>query len=206
MEIFENLKRVIDVMVTQDSTMMIALSNWAQRKGELGGGVGDGDDLPEELLRQIVLPQGFSLRDLDLGMVVISVIGDFDYNLGVLKKYKEEFGDVLVPMRFEYHGVKLRNFVSTQRMDKKKGRLSMYKEERLGDLGGFVWDIEEYEWNNMCALFERYVAEHGNANVPQGTKYDGKNLGMWVGVQRRSMKAGKMSQEHKARLDACGIS
>ena len=90
------IRALAPAMVTQNSNMIIALSNWAQRKGEVGGGIGDGDDLPEELLGQIVLPVGFSSRDLELGIVVMSVIGDFDYKLGVLKKYKEEFGDLLV--------------------------------------------------------------------------------------------------------------
>lgn len=57
----------------------------------------------------------------------------------------------------------------------------------------------------MCALLERYVAEHGNANVPYGLKYEGKNLGIWVATQRQRKKTGTISQEQITKLDALGF-
>jgi hypothetical protein len=47
---------------------------------------------------------------------------------------------------------------------------------------------------------EQYVAEHGNALVPDDYTVDGVRLGSWVGTQRSLYKKGNMAPERVRRL------
>ncbi|MDA7659791.1 Helicase associated domain protein [Akkermansiaceae bacterium] len=57
-----------------------------------------------------------------------------------LLSYKKEHGDLLDPT--SWHDKQLRNWISTQRESKKKGRLELDKIKRLDEIG-FVWDARK---------------------------------------------------------------
>jgi len=68
---------------------------------------------------------------------------------------------------------------------------------------GWVWDAVTARWEDGYAALLAYVAEHGDARVPQ--KYrtaDGNQLGRWVNDQRTAYGRDQLSREQIRRLEA----
>jgi len=119
-----------------------------------------------------------------------------------LERYVKENGDALVPGTFITKSKQpLGNWVSGQRTNRSK--LSGSRLERLNAIG-FVWDVEDYQWEQMFSELERYVKENGDALVPLAYKTTSKvNLGRWVGTQRKN--SSRLSESRLKRLDAIGF-
>ena len=109
----------------------------------------------------------------------------------MLTDYYHEHGDCLVPRN--YKGTQqFGNWVGTQRGDYKKGKLSEEKIEKLNSIG-FSWDPYEENWDRMYLMLTDYCHKHGDCLVPQSYEKN-KQLGSWVGTQRRDYKKGKLSE------------
>ena len=90
-----------------------------------------------------------------------------------------------------------------QRDAYKKGAMSEARAARLEALAGWVWDLQEAEWEAAFARLVAYVEERGDARVPSSYKAaDGAALGNWVDWQRAVYKKGTMSEARAARLEA----
>ena len=119
-----------------------------------------------------------------------------------LKNYIEKFGDPNVPDKWS-ESLKLASWVGTQRMHKRKNRLSADREARLDGIG-FSWNLRFYVGGARFADLVLYKGEHGNCNVL--TKWpQNPPLGAWVSMQRKLANAGKLSPARKARLDTLGF-
>jgi predicted helicase len=57
-------------------------------------------------------------------------------------------------------------------------------------------------WHFWYGLLEAYVAETGNAWVPQGYEINGHRLGAWLGTQRRNFNKGLLSKDKIERLES----
>jgi hypothetical protein len=119
-----------------------------------------------------------------------------------LKRYKDRFDHCNVPDKWD-ENPELAAWVSTQRMFKKRGKLSPDRVERLQSLG-FVWDVREAKWLAMLAELKRYKERFGDCNVPINWK-DNPQLARWVSKQRDRQRAGTLSAERTARLNAIGF-
>lgn len=101
-------------------------------------------------------------------------------------------------------------WVRVQRRQKKFGRLSTVRVEKLESLG-FDWRLrptgghsQPQAWEIMCAELEQFHAENGHANVPQ--QFAGnRKLGWWATTQRRNRRKGKLTEQQIARLDSLGF-
>ena len=136
------------------------------------------------------------------------------------KVYFEHYGNLNVPKYFktkngyEYDetGLALGRWINTQRIAKKRGKLSQEREDKLLAIG-MVFDALEAQWNEMYELAKKYYAHHGNLNVPNsfktinGYEYDenGVTLGSWINTQRVAKKRGTLSQEREEKLLAIGM-
>jgi len=119
-----------------------------------------------------------------------------------LLQYKEQFGDCLVPRKFE-GDPKLATWVETQRVlwnkeaksaasgtaeteDAKLKRLTPLRKQRLDALG-FVWSLRnkriEDHWDEMFRQLLDYKKVHGDCLVPSRFESNLK-LGKWVETQR----------------------
>ena len=130
----------------------------------------------------------------------------------LLKEYKAEHGDCLVPSRYVVSaedaggkGKKLGAWVSEQRRLYKRGKLNINRCTLLDDLG-FSWDPLSDKWEENFALMEHYAHREGHANVPQDHVEDGIKLGRWLEWQRRTMRDGTLDESHADRLEALGVS
>jgi predicted helicase len=76
----------------------------------------------------------------------------------------------------------------------------------IGDAFARAFDTRLVEratpnWEFFYGLLERFAAERGHARVPQSYREDGERLGQWVNVQRFFHTAGRISEDHVARLE-----
>jgi hypothetical protein len=119
-----------------------------------------------------------------------------------LVQYQKEFGNALVPQRYEKNP-SLGIWVSTQRQEYKAGRLSDERIQKLNDIG-FDWDPLESRWQEFYSQLVQYKEEFGNTLVPQQYEKN-TSLGLWVGTQRREYKSRKLSQERILLLEKIGF-
>ena len=103
----------------------------------------------------------------------------------LLKKYKEEHGNIDVPRNYEINGVKLGNWLALQRYIYKESKLMSERIQLLEELG-INWAPHDKTWNNYYNLLKEYKEEHGNIDVPKNYEIDGMKLGGWVATQRRT--------------------
>jgi hypothetical protein len=135
-------------------------------------------------------------------------------NLDVLRQYKEEHGDCVVP-RGSSANPRLANWVAEQRKQRKlliDGKQSKIIPERvkLLDEIGFVWNAQEAAWERQLTDLKEFREQKGHCLVPvRHSKLP--RLGFWVKGQRRQyvlMKQGKpshMTDERAAKLDSVGF-
>ena len=142
-----------------------------------------------------------------------------------LVKYKEKYGDCLVPRRYEQNNIKLGNWVGNQRREYKrwlKGiktcRLTQEKVDLLEDIG-FVWmdkfktmrneecyrfNLIEGLWKQRLAMMRAYKEKHGDCLVPRRYVENNIKLGNWVCYQRAEYKKwqkGEKSQLTQEKVD-----
>ncbi|MBT5638607.1 MAG: hypothetical protein HOJ16_08610, partial [Candidatus Peribacter sp.] len=79
-----------------------------------------------------------------------------------------------------------------------KGSLEPEKIKRLEEIE-FIWNIEEYNWEEGFSHLKEYKKEHGDCLAPHSIKFDGFALGNWVTRQRT--KKGKLTPGKIQRLD-----
>jgi Helicase associated domain len=116
-----------------------------------------------------------------------------------LIKYKERFGDTLVPRKYEENA--LYGWVRNQRTHYKTGKLSQERVDLLNEIE-FVWDQYEYQWNIYFDEIKEFYNKTGSFSVPKVTY---KQLNEWVNGQRKNVKLGKISFERYKLLDKIGF-
>jgi hypothetical protein len=116
------------------------------------------------------------------------------------------------------NGFKIGDWITKQRQAYKLGKLSA---EQIASLEavGFKWiyykcknvsvhgskGIRCTNWEECCNLLERHSRKGGNANVTYDTVIFGVPIGRWATKQRRRYRAGGLSAERIARLEAIGF-
>lgn len=115
-----------------------------------------------------------------------------------LLAYRDEHGTPNVPINGKSD---LDAWVGRQRKAKKNGELSSERIALLDEIG-FDWDPFSTQWETMFNELTAYYSEHSHVNVPQRPRTP---LGRWVRVQRESLKNGRLTDDHKARLDEIGF-
>ncbi len=99
-------------------------------------------------------------------------------------------------------GFRLGQWANGQRAEQRLGRLSPEREARLAAVDGWAWDPHAAAWEQGFSALSAYVAENGDARVPQ--KYecpDRYPLGNWVSTQRAFHQSGNLSAERATRLE-----
>jgi hypothetical protein len=115
-----------------------------------------------------------------------------------LLAYQKEHGTANIPINGTSD---LDTWVGRQRKARKSNALSVDR-IRLLDQVGFDWDPFATQWEVMFKELLFYRAEHKHVSVPQRPR---TALGRWVRVQRESLKNGRLTSDHRAKLDAVGF-
>ncbi len=126
----------------------------------------------------------------------------WDEGLAMLERFVEREGHARV-LRFHLEdGFKLGHWVSSQRALFRSSQPSEERRRRLEALPGWVWDVHTAQWEEGFSNLSQFVERRGHARVPKGYVEDGFNLGNWVLMQRRLFTSGRLSDEHRKRLEA----
>ena len=146
--------------------------------------------------REMLDALGFSLNPLaDI----------WERNFALFEQYKEREGHIDVPRNHTEDGVKLGNWVDTQRKAYKRGKLDESYQRRLENLG-MRWDPLGDQWERNFALLEQFQEREGHSNVPFDHEEEGVQLGYWVNTQRQVYKKGKLDESCQQRLENLGMS
>ena len=120
-----------------------------------------------------------------------------------LCRYVDEFGDARVQYQCVYKGFKLGIWVTTQRRTYALGKLERERQERLLQLPGWMWDVNEEQWEEGFDHLVEFVERTGTARMPR--KYiddSGFALGAWVNTQRQLGNRGDLDPARVKRLEA----
>eukprot|EP00934_Nitzschia_sp_Nitz4_P003798 Nitzschia sp. Nitz4//scaffold202_size38995//33164//34081//NITZ4_007636-RA/size38995-augustus-gene-0.52-mRNA-1//1//CDS//3329541396//3788//frame0 len=123
-----------------------------------------------------------------------------------LVEFRKHHGHCLVPHNFK-DNPSLSQWVKRQRYQyklKQEGKHTTLTDERqaLLDALGFVWDSHGQVWEEKYWSLCQFREEHGHVNVP--SKFEDRNLAIWVKCQRRQYKlhmSGQRSAMCKERID-----
>lgn len=118
--------------------------------------------------------------------------------------YKQEHGNLDVPIAYEAERIRLRRWLDHQRELYQKGKLTAEREAKLNALG-MVWQLED-GWKTNFKAAQRFYQENGHLNVPMNMVTDrGVWLGKWVYLQRKAYEQGKLSHEQIHALEEIGM-
>ena len=132
--------------------------------------------------------------------------------LSHLKTYKEEKGDLHVPVSYiNKNGVHLGTIVARVRRSFKDGQLTKEEIRDLENMAGWTWQSPvlatyirtDALWDEIYQLLCEFTQKEGHSLVP--TKYitsGGKRLGYWIIGQRRDYRKGKLSAERIKKLES----
>ena len=115
-----------------------------------------------------------------------------------LLTYKSVHGHVDVPTD---PSNKLWVWVRKQRQSGNKGILPENRHQRLAEVE-FNWDPRASNWDEVFNELLAYKAQYGNVNVPDAWP---TGLGAWVGKQRNSKRANKLSPDRLRQLNEIGF-
>ena len=142
----------------------------------------------------------------------------WDINFNSLKDYKSTHGDTFVPATYPQNP-QLGNWVDNQRQlyrmrqeAEERGEsksTEFITDERIDKLNsvGFIWNVNDHQWNLRFEELKQYISEKGNSCVP-GIYIPNESLGLWVAKQRRrykvGMEAANNNNNHKQKKDDDG--
>ena len=194
---FKKVWAVVNALRSHDEGLGEELDQLRQAIGKRGT-VGKSDKIVFDLPTTITHSFEVALAT----RLIESTTASWEFWLGLLEVYKEEFGDCLVAQRHTTaSGHKLGNWVSKQRVW--KDTLTPDRIERLDTLG-FVWDPMTEQWEQGFRELAAYKEEFGHCFVVfKHVTASGHKLGNWVSSQRSNHD--QLPPECIERLDALGF-
>ena len=192
---FKKVWSVINALRSHDDALAIELDGFRKQLGKRGT-VGKSAKFHFDLPTTV---SGDFERALETKLIE-STTASWEFLLGLLEVYKEEFGDCLVPNGYKTtSGYALEKWVGRQRTAYKKGQLTPERIQRLDDLG-FVWDPFAEQWERGFSELADFKDVNNHCRVPLRYKTDsGYTLGTWVDHQRK--RKGQLISERIQRLD-----
>lgn len=122
------------------------------------------------------------------------------------EEYYDENGNINnIPADYRPDGIKLLNWIRTQRSSYNNGKLTQERIEKLESLD-IIWNPQDALWDMGYQHALDYVNEHGDLNVPPGyICADGYKLKGWLINQGTRNKTGRMSDEQREKLIGLGM-
>jgi superfamily II DNA or RNA helicase len=118
-----------------------------------------------------------------------------------LQKFYKRNSHSRVSTTYEAGGVKLGNWVGTQRQ--RKHLLTNDQVNRLNSLD-FIWDLNSEQWEVSFKCLLKFHRREKHSRVAQTHVEDGVKLGAWVTKQRQ--RRSKLTKEQITRIDRIGFS
>ena len=119
-----------------------------------------------------------------------------------VKQYVAQHGDARVPSSSVVEGFKLGQWVSVQRVNFNKGKLTADRKSRLEELPGWSWDVKTDLWEEGFRRLQQHVERNGETLPRQSyADEDGYRLGSWVTTQRQSHAQDRLEPDRVRRLE-----
>jgi len=134
------------------------------------------------------------------------VLGSFEVYLTSLQAFKAEHGNChVIDNYIDAEGRNLGRWLFKQRQLHKVGELRESRRVRLEALG-VIWKPLDFFWERNFDALRAFQFKHGHCNVPQShVAENGLKLGVWLSLQRKSVKVPEYPQERRARLESLGV-
>lgn len=131
---------------------------------------------------------------------------NWESRFDLVKQYYEEHGNINISQKEVIQGVWLGKWIISQKKAMEEGKLTHKQIEKLKTLPMEEVGRKDNCWWSMYEEAKKYYEEFGNLNIPVNyLTSNGKKLSDWIIRQRRNYKLGKMSSEHKEKLDEIGF-
>ncbi len=130
-------------------------------------------------------------------------LDDLGQKLACLAAFVEARGHARAPLTYQCGqcGLRLGRWIDRKRLAARRDRLTDSERHRL-ESAGFPWNAYLDSWRRYYGTLAEYVAEHGNALVPQRyTTSSGMKLGKWCADQRSACRNGTLSTERRELLN-----
>lgn len=102
-------------------------------------------------------------------------------------------------------GLKVGQWISTQRKTRKAGRLSAERATALEAIN-IVWDTLDELWTKALSHAQAFHRRHGHLNIRQDYRAEGGyHLGVWIGWQRTAFRTKTLPAERVAALEEIGM-
>src|SRR5215813_5663375 len=125
---------------------------------------------------------------------------DWAEGVRYLTIYKAREGHCRVPLKHMENGFRLGQWVRTQRGN--ADTLSAPRRQQLDELG-FVWNLDEADWEEALRHLTIYVKREGHCRVPRNHMENGFRLGQWVSNWRH--KKQNLPEARRQQLDDLGF-
>ena len=125
---------------------------------------------------------------------------DWERNFHTLRAFVAREGHCRVPRAHVEGGIGLGRWVAAQRQ--RLHTMDPARRHLLESLPGWTSQARADRWWEARASLARFAAEHGHAEVPYETTFEGRRLGMWVARQRVSFRNGTLTQPRIESLEA----
>lgn len=122
----------------------------------------------------------------------------WEENFALLRDYFIKHGHCRVK-RTDTANIKLAQWVATQRLSRKSGKLTQDQIDRLDELD-FIWNFADETWMQKYSLVKAFYDLNGHCLVPTGEFVGKVKLGRWV-IKQRTLKD-KMSVFRRKKLEA----
>lgn len=132
---------------------------------------------------------------------------NWDDHYAVLKRIAEKTGTARVAFGHVVDGRPIGTWVNTQRIVRKKGRLSTERIKQLNAIG-FEWTIHQSRrsWNQNFEHLCQIARKRGDSNIPSNLVDKGYRIGGWVSAQRKRYWTGRLPKDEIDRLESIGFS
>jgi len=139
-----------------------------------------------------------------ISKVLKNLFDTWDEKYTMLTRYKEKYGNLLVPQKYIIGGVNLGEWVNDQRKNYNSKTMPQRRIDKLEAIG-FIWNVSKYNWDVKYSTLLRYKEKHGDTLVPCGYKTNNIKLGAWIDSLRTRYKKANLSQEKIDKLEAIGF-
>lgn len=130
------------------------------------------------------------------------ILDDWHAAIAKLRAFAAREGHARVPARSVEAGTPLGAWVSHQRARWRRGRLSADQIAEFEAVPGWSWEPYRDDWSAATAALLEFVAREGHSRVPRAHVEEGVRLGGWINERRAEWRAGRLSSERVAELEA----
>jgi superfamily II DNA or RNA helicase len=180
--VFEPVWDVIKALRAHDDDLAEQIDTLRREMGRHGGS----PRLPGKIHLDVPVHVGAEFARAFDTRLVEQTSPSWEFWFGLLQRYVDEHGTALVLQAYVTDdGDRLGTWVTTQRLQRSKGRLSETRQGLLDALPGWSWDPKADQWEEGIRHLREYVTAHGTAGIRDDHVCDdGYRLGKWVGKQR----------------------